>query len=113
MFIVCRFFYDGQLLDGAGISAVSKGARFHSKLAFRPFVMWDCREGRERGAAAGAGGSLRNIAEAQMAATLVAGRMCFIGQRTDWVCWFFSWVVLVQLFIIWLHSLISACCYIV
>lgn len=68
--VMCRFFYDGQLLDGDGIDATSKGAPFHSKLAYRPFVMWDCRDGRERG---GAGGSLRNGAEAQLAATLVAG----------------------------------------
>lgn len=69
-----RFFYNDQLVDGGGITAVSKGAKFHSRLAYSPFVMWDCWEGREaRGGAGGGGGSLRNNAEAQLAAALVAG----------------------------------------
>lgn len=79
----CRFFYDGQLLNGGGITAASKGAAFHQRLPFKPFVVWDCREGREgreRGSAragtagaARAGGSLCNAAEAQLAASLVHG----------------------------------------
>lgn len=69
----CRFFYQGKLLDGAGVNAVSKGAPFHSKLAFGPMVVWDCQEGRERGGGARGGGSLQNPAEAELAATLVAG----------------------------------------
>lgn len=69
----CRFFYQGKLLDGAGINAVSKGAPFHSKLAFGPMVVWDCQEGRERGGGASGVGSLQNPAEAELAATLVAG----------------------------------------
>jgi hypothetical protein len=69
----CRFFYLGKLLDGSGINAVSKGAPFHSKLAYGPMVVWDCQEGRERGGGARGGGSLQNPAEAELAATLVAG----------------------------------------
>jgi hypothetical protein len=37
-FACCRFFYEGQLLNGAGIDADSKGAPFHRRLAFKPFV---------------------------------------------------------------------------
>jgi hypothetical protein len=37
-----------------------------------PQVVWDCREGRER-SGSHAGGSLRNTAEAHLAATLVHG----------------------------------------
>lgn len=75
----CRFFYQGKLLDGAGINAVSKGAPFHSKLAFGPMVVWDCQEGRERGGGARGGGSLQNPAEAELAATLVAGMSMRVG----------------------------------
>jgi hypothetical protein len=72
---VCRFFYQGQLLNGAGVDAVSKGAPFHDKPVYGPMVVWDCQEGRERGGGAGSrgGGSLQNPAEAELAATLVAG----------------------------------------
>lgn len=66
-----RFFYQCKLLDGAGIDAVSKGAAFHSQPAFGPFVVWDCQDGRESGG--GRGGSMQNPAEAELAATLVAG----------------------------------------
>lgn len=55
---------------------MSKGAPFHAQLAFGPMVVWDCQEGRERGGGGGGGGrggSLVNQAEAQLAATLVAG----------------------------------------
>lgn len=71
---LCRRFYDGQLRDGAGVNAETRGAPFHSNLALGPMVVWDCREGRERGGgSSGRGGSLQNPAEAQLAATLVAG----------------------------------------
>jgi hypothetical protein len=33
-----RFFYEGQLLNGVGIDAASKGAPFHKRLAYQPFV---------------------------------------------------------------------------
>lgn len=71
-----RFFYQGALLNGAGVDEVTKGAPFHARLALGPLVVWDCQEGRERGGGGGGpggGGSLRNPAEAQLAATLVAG----------------------------------------
>lgn len=61
------------MLDGSGINTVSKGAPWHSKLAFGPMVVWDCQEGRERGGGSRGGGSLQNPAEAELAATLVAG----------------------------------------
>jgi hypothetical protein len=72
-----RFFYQGQLLDGSGVDAMSKGAPFHRQLATRPFVVWDCREGRETSgretSGQAGGGSLTNVAEARLAAALVAG----------------------------------------
>lgn len=68
-----RFFYDGELADGAGVDAASRGAPWHGRLAFAPMCVWDCQEGRERSGGGGRGGSLRNVAEAQLAATLIAG----------------------------------------
>lgn len=81
----CRFFYQGKLLDGSGINAVSKGAPFHSKLAFGPMVVWDCQEGRERGGGSRGGGSLQNPAEAELAATLVAG--AHNAAAAAQICW--------------------------
>lgn len=78
-----RFFYQSKLLDGAGVDAVSKGAPFHSKLAFSPLVVWDCQEGRESGG--GRGGSMQNPSEAELAATLVAGRR--LARLVGWRLW--------------------------
>ena len=82
-----RFFYQGQLLDGAGVDAVSKGAPFHTKLALGPMVVWDCQDGRERGGGSGGrGGSLQNHAEAQLAATLVGGEVLSCRSVCYWTC---------------------------
>jgi hypothetical protein len=43
--------------------------------ALPPQVVWDCREGRERSGSSHAGGSLRNSAEANLAASLVHGAL--------------------------------------
>lgn len=69
-----KFFYEGRLLDGVGINTTSRGALFHKQPCFAPFVVWDCQEGREHGGGKGGkGGSLRNVAEAEVAAVLAAG----------------------------------------
>jgi superfamily I DNA and/or RNA helicase len=68
-----RWFYDGMLTDGAGITAATRGAPFHREPGRGPFVVWDCAEGRERGGGGAGGGSMRNDAEARLAAALVAG----------------------------------------
>lgn len=81
--LCCRFFYQSKLLDGAGVDAVSKGAPFHSKLAFGPLVVWDCQEGRE--SSGGRGGSMQNPGEAELAATLVAGRYRRGLARAGWL----------------------------
>jgi len=65
------WFYSGLLQDGAGVTAATRGASFHRNPSQGPFVVWDCADGRERGG--GGGGSLRNDAEARLAAALVAG----------------------------------------
>jgi hypothetical protein len=49
-----------------------------------PQVVWDCREGRER-SGSHAGGSLRNSAEANLAATLVHG--AFSAKRLALAGW--------------------------
>jgi superfamily I DNA and/or RNA helicase len=67
-----RWFYSGRLLDGAGVDATSRGAPFHASPWRGPLVVWDCADGRERGGGGG-GGSLRNDAEARLAAALIAG----------------------------------------
>ena len=67
-----RFFYESLLLDGQGVDSSSKGAPFHAQPCFGPWVVWDVQEGRE--ALGGKGGSFRNMAEAELAATLAAGK---------------------------------------
>lgn len=66
-----QYFYDGKLVDGESISPDRCAAAFHSKPCFPPFAFFDCHEGREQGA--GGGGSLRNRAEAELAAVLCRG----------------------------------------
>jgi hypothetical protein len=48
-------------------------------------VVWDCQEGRERGGGSKGGGSLQNPAEAELAATLVAG--VHTAGTAAAVCW--------------------------
>jgi hypothetical protein len=66
------YLYDGQLRDGAGITPASRAAPCHALPLLGPLVVWDVAHGRER---PGGGGSLRNGAEAELAAALYAGAL--------------------------------------
>jgi superfamily I DNA and/or RNA helicase len=67
------FFYEGRLANSDSVKAGSHAAPFHSHPCFTPFTLLDCQQGSERGGGLGRGGSLRNDAEAALAAALVAG----------------------------------------
>ncbi|KAK9868262.1 hypothetical protein WJX84_007623 [Apatococcus fuscideae] len=67
------FFYERKLLDGPELRDGScRRAPWHSRPCFPPLAFFDCQEGRER-SGAGAGGSLSNSTEAELAAKLLAG----------------------------------------
>jgi len=81
-------FYGGRLVDGDSVLA-APDEPFYSDPFLRPYLFYDVAGGREQ-RAAGGGGSLHNISEAQLAAALYArlsaalpagaakGRVCFV-----------------------------------
>ncbi|KAL4457300.1 hypothetical protein ABPG75_012165 [Micractinium tetrahymenae] len=77
------FFYSGRLLDAPTVAATGDGgggraAPWHARPCFPPLAFWDCREGRERGG--GAGSSVSNAEEAEVAFALYAGLAAQFGR---------------------------------
>jgi senataxin len=68
------FFYDAQLIDAPQVCGGEREAAFHSHACFPPLCFWDLRDGKERGGdAGGAGASLSNTLEADLACHLFTG----------------------------------------